>query len=235
MATNLVFIHPPAILRALCVAASHASRELDLWRARARDLLDALPAEPNVVKFRTEDDDVFYLVKRVVNLDWISITSQGVLISRRGNELLLIDTAGLMSKTEINSLGLSSNKITDIDLLNLRLTSRERGTVTILNSVPEEVFSALHEWASNSVLARLDSSDFKGSTWIGVGVFVLSAYSPRAEQEVRRYRNNLRAHHDRFGVISHFAKAINSLNKKMRHEIRPRLLMDKDLFYTEVA
>ena len=63
----------------------------------------------------------------------------------------------------------------------------------------------------------------------------MSAYSPRAEQEVRRYSNNSRAHHDRFGVISHFVKAIDSLNKKMRHEIRPRLLMDKDLFYTEVA
>jgi hypothetical protein len=37
--------HPQAIVCPLRFAASHASREIDLWRARARDLLDTLPAD----------------------------------------------------------------------------------------------------------------------------------------------------------------------------------------------
>jgi hypothetical protein len=126
------------------------------------------------------------------------------------------------------------NCITEADLANLRLSPMQNPAKKRPKSWPE-VFVTLRQWAANKDLAGLDSPDFTGSTWVGGGVFVMSAHSPRATQDVRGYRNISWAHQDRFGLITLFPKAIESLLKRMRGEVSPSSFMDKDFFYTEVA
>jgi WD40 repeat protein len=190
----------------------------------------------NTVSWKTDRGDSALWVNRGGALDLFTVTPLGTLIARRGGELLLIHTGTRMYNSDATHADRGSrvNCITDADLENLRLSPLENPAKKAPKSWPE-VFALLRQWAANKDLAGLDSPDFTGSTWVGGGVLVMSAHSPRAAQDVKGYRNISWAHQDRFSVITLFPKAIESLLKRMRGEVSPHSFMDKNRFYTQVA
>ena len=190
----------------------------------------------NTVSWKTDRGDAALWVNRGGALDLFTVTPLGTLVARRGGELLLIHTGARVDNSDMTHADREPrvNCITEADLANLRLSPMQNPAKKTPKSWPE-VFATLRQWAANKDLAGLDSPDFTGSTWVGGGVFVMSAHSPRAAQDVRSYRNISWAHEDGFGLITLFPKAIESLLKKMRVEVSPHSFMDKDRFYNKVA
>jgi hypothetical protein len=192
------------------------------------------------IEWQADCGDVVFWINRGGPLEIHGLTPQGTLIARRAGELLLIQTdmrerdigAGYVVEDQ------QAERITEAELANLRLYPRLVPRVSPSEKTSKswpDVFATLRLLASNENLAKLDSPDFSGSTWSGGGVRVFSAHSPRAQQDVRAYRNMSWAHSDRFCMITRFPKAIDWLLKTMRSEVMPRLFMDKDRFYVEVA
>ena len=167
----------------------------------------------------------------------LSMTRNGTIVAQRDGELLLIYSH--VSPFSLNGAltiddDRNSDHITASDLSDLHLIPEEPHPSEVPKPWPA-VFGDLRKWLLDPRLASLDTPSFKGKTWMGGGVLVLSVYSPRAEQDSRMYRNRSWAHVDRYCLITQYPKAINRLLREMTIYISPSTFMDKDNFYRDVA
>jgi WD40 repeat protein len=190
----------------------------------------------SAIKLSNLDGTKGLWINRGKPVELIEISGKGIFIARRSGELLLIQTGESIISSHLTNFGKANNLnfIFDEEMVNLQFSLDEQPTENNQMTLAD-VFETIRKWVSNFDLARLDTPNFKGKTWVGGDVFVISAFNPRAAQEVRRYQNSSYAHQDRFGLITCFPKAVDLLLKKFRDEVSPHLYMDKDHFYTEVA
>lgn len=216
-------------------------------RRNSEEVLLEVKVSADAVELMADGGDAAYWFNRGGSIDLLAVTPKGTVVARRGGELLLLHSGVSSVKNRVTNIE-EWNRITETDLTNLKLSppddfleGKAMKEAPMSRRPPKapmswpDVFASLRSWATKDDCAGLDTPDFKGSTWMGGGVYVVSTYSPRAEQDARAYRNRSWAHVDRFCFITRFPKAVDSLLKKLRDQVTRGLSMDKDYFYTEVT